>query len=365
MSDGPDLPGWHLRVFDYIGLGFLLLVAELLLQHPKVWYSWSGALVIGVICLWLGETAPTKWKKLQVRWRTPKALTLALAENALLKQQIEMANSSAQSSRMATSRLKILEARYGVEGGPDADVAEKYLIPRIAGDSLVGWVGADLFGAFQPVINLHKRLKIRYSFDGSESTVERPEHAMLVLPEDRFLKSQTEDLRKILDAEVVITGLHPNDPRIEPTFVDGRKSPLGGNEHFELKNKGKSDAYWVRIAPLRLKNQVVYFPDISELIAPTDFRVFNADIGNNFGYDRHHMFINAFNAEWAQYEDSSTRREILIPARIDFENNDGVRFECNFTILYHGGRGWNQPSDFKCVECRDITYRRIPKGIII
>jgi hypothetical protein len=182
----------------------------------------------------------------------------------------------------------------------------------------------------------------------------------------RVLKSATEmhdSLTNKLNRQVTVTGMQADDPVIEPTFVDGRRSPLGGHEHFELKNKGRSDAHWVRMAPLRLRNQIVHFPDISELIAPTDFRVFLADIGNNFGYDRHHMFINAFNAEWAGYEDSSTRREILIPARIDLESKDGVRFECNFTILYHGGKGFNQPIDFKCIECRDISYRRIPVGI--
>jgi hypothetical protein len=95
------------------------------------------------------------------------------------------------------SKLTIISAYYGVDGGPDADVAEEYLRPRIRGDSLVGWVGADLFGGFQPVIGLLKRLKIRYSFNGEEGTVTRPEHAMLVLPEDAFLKKQINELNLI------------------------------------------------------------------------------------------------------------------------------------------------------------------------
>lgn len=275
MADGPDLPGWHLRAFDYVGLGFLLLVAEQLWQHPKVWYSWCGALAIGLLCLWLGERAPTKWKQLREKWRTPKDLTIALAENAQLKQQLETLK-SAQNSKPATSRLKIISAYFGVDGGPDREVGEEFLQPRIRGDALAGWVGSDLFGPLDPAIGQHKRLKVHYSFDGTDATVTRPENTMLVLPEDRFLKAQLDGLSKLLDAQIVITGLRPDDPRIEPTFVDGRKSPLGGHEHFELKNKGGSDAYWVRIAPLRLRKQVVYFPDISELIAPTDFRVFHA-----------------------------------------------------------------------------------------
>lgn len=89
------------------------------------------------------------------------------------------------------SRLKIISAYYGADGGPDVDVLDKYIKPRVHGDAFVGWAGADLFGGFQPVINAPKRLRVRYSFDGGEeSTVIRHENEMLVLPEDRFLKEQ-------------------------------------------------------------------------------------------------------------------------------------------------------------------------------
>jgi hypothetical protein len=170
-------------------------------------------------------------------------------------------------------------------------------------------------------------------------------------------------LERKLSVQVSVTELIDGDPRIEPMFVDGRKHPIASHEYFELKNKGKSPAHWVRFAALQLRKRPVYFREISEVILPTDSRIFEADIGNDFGYDGHPMFIKAFNEEWASYEDYSTRREIFIPARIDFEGKDGIRFECNFTILYHGGKGWNQPADFKCVECRDFSYRRIPPGV--
>jgi len=179
---------------------------------------------------------------------------------------------------------------------------------------------------------------------------------------DREHLNRIKCLEATLANHVVITDLRENDPRIEPLFVDGRKHPLGGHEHFELKNKGAGAAYAVRIAPLRLTKSVVHFPDLVEKIEPTDFRVFHGEIRHSI-YNPHPMFIKAFNEEWAAREDSSAWRDVLIPARIDFEDKDGVRFECNFTILYHGGRGYNQPADFKCVECLDISYRRIPKGV--
>jgi hypothetical protein len=87
------------------------------------------------------------------------------------------------------SKLAIISASYGVKGGPDEDVAEKYLRPRISGDALAGWVGADLFGALDPAIGKYKRLKVRYSYEGNEATIERGENELLVLPEDHRLKA--------------------------------------------------------------------------------------------------------------------------------------------------------------------------------
>ena len=56
-----DMPAWKLRIPDYLGLGFLLLVPEELWRHPKVWYSWGGALAIGIAFLWAGEAVPRAW----------------------------------------------------------------------------------------------------------------------------------------------------------------------------------------------------------------------------------------------------------------------------------------------------------------
>lgn len=86
------------------------------------------------------------------------------------------------------SKLVIHSAYFGVEGGPDEDVAEKYLRPRILGHALAGWVGADLFGALDPAIGVPKRLKVRYSYEGREAIIERRENELLVLPEDPQLK---------------------------------------------------------------------------------------------------------------------------------------------------------------------------------
>jgi len=85
------------------------------------------------------------------------------------------------------SKLIVDSAYYGIEGGADEEVSDKYLRPRIRGDALVGWIGADLFGAYQPVFG-RKRLKVCYSFQGKKATIVRQEDELLVLPEDPHLK---------------------------------------------------------------------------------------------------------------------------------------------------------------------------------
>ena len=257
------------------------------------------------------------------------------------------------SSLTPDGRLRIISAHYGVDGGANADVAEEYLRPKVCGHSLAGWVGADLFGGFQPVIGLTKRVKVRYSFDGTEGTISKKEHELLVLPDPSLVEVP----------RIVVTGLEEGDPRIMPSFVDGRKHPIPTFVSFEFKNCGNRDALWVRMSPIKLQKGIVFFGDIAESIAPTDFRRFYADVENQAGIDGNRDLIKAMNEEWASRVNHATHREIPFPARIDFEDSEGTRFECNFTVIYHGGRGYNQPVDFKCIECRDIYYRRIPKFV--
>lgn len=251
-------------------------------------------------------------------------------------------------------RLKIISAHYGVDGGANADVADKYLRPKVCGHSLAGWVGADLFGGFQPVIGLTKRVKVHYLFDGTEGTISKKEHELLVLPDPSLVEAP----------RIVVTGLQESDPRIVPSFVDGRKHPLTDFVSFELTNRGGRDALWVRMKPIKLQKRIVFFDGVSEAIAPTDFRRFYADVENQSGIDAHRDLIKAMNEEWASRPNRDTLREVAFPARIDYEDADGTRFECNFILIYHGGRGYNQPVDFKCIECRDIYWRRIPAFVV-
>lgn len=93
------------------------------------------------------------------------------------------------------SRLKILSANYGIEGINDPDVKHS-LLKRLHGDAFAEPIGADLFDGLDPVSGKEKRLTVRYSFDGKEATIVRPEGAWLILPEDTFLSKQVAELQR-------------------------------------------------------------------------------------------------------------------------------------------------------------------------
>ena len=137
---------------------------------------------------------------------------------------------------------------------------------------------------------------------------------------------------------------------------------LSDSDLLQLKNAGVSTAFWVRIFPLKLSKRTLYFPCVSDSIEPTDYRRFRADVGSQWGSDSQHDLIRAMSEEWSSLENSATHREVLVPLRIDYENAEGVKYEVSLELLYHGGKMWNQPADFKCIECRNFQYRRIVTG---
>ena len=95
----------------------------------------------------------------------------------------------------AGSRLKIISAHYGVEGISDPDVTH-YLLERLHGNAFAEPIGADLFHGLDPIDGQRKRLKVHYAFDGKEATITRPQHAMLILPEDSFLRQQLDEIKQ-------------------------------------------------------------------------------------------------------------------------------------------------------------------------
>jgi hypothetical protein len=85
-----DMPAWKLRIPDYLGLGFLLLVPELIWRNLKAWYSWGGALAIGIVFLWAGDAIPIAWKRLLAWWPW----------NKLREREVELAKSLQDNSEL-------------------------------------------------------------------------------------------------------------------------------------------------------------------------------------------------------------------------------------------------------------------------
>jgi hypothetical protein len=107
------------------------------------------------------------------------------------------------------SKLTIYSANYrAIEGGGDEYQVGECLARLVAGDGLVFQIENHNFVADgknyvpnDPKGFKDKRLEVEYSFgSGQKITIERPEHALLVLPEDTFLKEQAESLKGQLTA---------------------------------------------------------------------------------------------------------------------------------------------------------------------
>jgi hypothetical protein len=183
------------------------------------------------------------------------------------------------------SRLKIIEAHYGVEGINDPDVTQ-YLLARLHGNSYAELVGADLFHGLDPVSGRIKRLSVRYSFDGKEAAIIRPENEWLILPEDMFLRrllDVSKSTENQLNAKLLqmreayqrcnnerVAALQnakshsmtDSDPRIYPEFVDARTKGSEKRElqaYFSLVNKSESEARNIILEPIEMDGKTVQF----------------------------------------------------------------------------------------------------------
>ena len=170
------------------------------------------------------------------------------------------------------------------------------------------------------------------------------------------------NFKTILASQIVISPLEHDDPIIEACFIDLREqTPRAAC--LRLTNRGVRDAKMIRIHPLRLIKRTVTFPETDESLKTNESSSFMPEVGEQWGYDSHHDLIRAMSEEWVSHENYKTVRECLVPARIDFEDEDGTRFEASFELLYFGGQGLSNPEKRKCIECRNFKYRRIPLGV--
>jgi hypothetical protein len=143
-------------------------------QSPIDWYFLGGLFLFGILLLLIAA-----WRQSRTSFGAPNEA-----------QPVVPSNNS--------SRLKIISAQYGVEGIAEPDVTH-YLSKRLRGNSFAELIVAELFDGYDPVSNVPKVLKVRYSFDGREFAISRPEYSWLILPEDKFLKDRLEELKGQLD----------------------------------------------------------------------------------------------------------------------------------------------------------------------
>ncbi len=178
---------------------------------------------------------------------------------------------------------------------------------------------------------------------------------------DSDLVSEINRLRHVLAKTVAVSGLLPDDPRIEAKFLDERAS---GDRcgSLSLINRGSEAAEMIRVLPIKLIARTLIFPHVEAYLPTLAAARFTPQVGDQWGYDSHHDFVRALSEEWTKRGNSDIR-EISIPVRVDYEDNSGNRFEANFEIVYHAGFAYYNPTNQMIAECQNITYRRFPMGV--
>ena len=167
-------------------------------------------------------------------------------------------------ANLPSNRLKIISAKWGIEGINVFDVTSDVL-ERQHGDSYAEPVVPDLFHRRDPVSGKAKVLTVRYSFDGREATIIRPEYAWLFLPEDTFLKERVSTLQMELQQarKVESISISDSDPLIYPEFTDARGktgSDKKENEaYFTLVNRGGAEARNVVLEPMEMDGKIIQF----------------------------------------------------------------------------------------------------------
>jgi hypothetical protein len=255
------------------------------------------------------------------------------------------------------SRLKIISAHWGIEGISNPNVTPR-LVRRQTGDCFVAPVELDLFDGFDPVSGKNKILTVRYSFDGTEATVAKKEHELLVLPDPSS---------SISESRIMVTALREDDPRLEVEFRDDRQyQPRTAS--LVLTNRGSREALRIQIRPIQLRERVIEFPSFQDRLAASASARFVPEVGDQWGFDSHHDFIRALSEQWAKTTDDKDKghlRECVIPVSALYEDAEGVLFEVAFEIVYHAGHANFNPDRRLIAECRNAQYRRIPKGITL
>ncbi len=173
----------------------------------------------------------------------------------------------------------------------------------------------------------------------------------------------TNILKSKLETQVAITDLLADDPRLEAEFVDERAHGDSNIASLRVTNRGKLTAYLVRVAPIKLRARMLVFQTITDSLDESLSARFAPFVGVQWGYDSHCDLLRALSEEWVKDEIYPDKREAVIPVRIDYENEAGVRFEANFEIVYLGGYLGFNPNHITIAKCQNFTYRRIPIGV--
>jgi hypothetical protein len=248
-------------------------------------------------------------------------------------------------------------------------------------------VGADLFGGFQPVINAHKRLKVRYTFEGRESTVIRGENQMLVLPEDEFFKEEIKTWKMQHDSAIRSVnelfaqiqkmqqgGVSESDPLVYLEFVDARMDGSDRRElqaYFSVVNRSDSEARNIILEPIEMHGRIVQFARhrLAAPLLPKREVAFYPDVvtsDNKSVTDREKDLFHMFCLDYLDMGDS-TICEAVKSVRATYQDSERNLFEVTCELVFdpsaHGAVRVGNRGSTPVIHTRNHKFRKVARAL--
>jgi hypothetical protein len=229
-----SLPHWSVLV-----VGLLLLVVSVSVSGYYLWQS----LVVNSSLAREIEKWKADYSKREQDWKQRAAELVKRGgqvqqlQLAIKEQKEEIAKTRTQ---QRPSKLVVHSATYAAINGKGKTYnVTEFMQHIIAGDSLVldienhnFVIGEKNFVPQDPCFGEPKRLQVTYSYDGEpETTVERPEHSRIVLPQD----SERERLSAVLG---LLDAVRDAKPATGPQGIAGKARGLADDLYSFLKEIG-------------------------------------------------------------------------------------------------------------------------------
>jgi hypothetical protein len=163
------------------------------------------------------------------------------------------------------------------------------------------------------------------------------------------------------------TVVRANDPKLEVRFVDDRWSSASEKDyvHFELINRGQSEAQFACIEPFHLGSHRVNLVKhkIESLISPDhSSKSFYVEIEQA---DKHLSALDIFDVSYLEWEalKSPQLHELKIPITATYQDAGRNLFETRCDLVFYPGEHVRKLPGVKVLETKNHKWRRVATAI--